>query len=529
MQAGTRLGPYEIVAPIGAGGMGEVYKAHDERLARDVAVKLLAAHSTDSIEARERFNREARAVATLQHPNICTIYDVGETADGRAFIVMELLQGETLQQRIAQGPLAPQAILDIGADLAGALQAAHSAGIVHRDIKPANILLTSHGPKILDFGLAKADPRAAAADDADLETRALLTDVGSTLGTLAYMSPEQLRGEEVDARTDLFSLGLVLHEMATGRPTFAGNSAVACAAILHQPPTPLREARPDVSEGLERVVLKALEKDRQLRYQTAADLRADLQRLKRSRDESTALNAGGVAPTRRSKRVLILAIAAALAALTAAGYWLFARSRTPILADDDTIVLGDFTNTTGETVFDEALRRGLIVALQQSPFLRVLPDQRVAHVLALMGRPAGERLTPAVALEVCERSSSAVVIDGSIASLGSQYVLGLRATDCRSGELLDTQQSQVPGKEEVLGALSGMARAFRERAGESLATIRTHEKPLPEATTTSLEALKAYAVTSAAGFQGCAARIPRLERAVALDPRTFLHRIRLRS
>ena len=521
MRAGTRLGPYEIVAAIGAGGMGEVYQARDERLARDVAIKLLAAHFTDSTEARERFKREARAVAALQHPNICTIFDVGETAGGRAFIVMELLQGETLQQRISHGPLDLPALLEIGGALADALQAAHAAGIVHRDIKPANILLTSRGPKILDFGLVKADPRVPSGDAtaAELETRALLTDVGSAVGTLAYMSPEQLRGEEVDARTDLFSFGLVLYEMAAGRPAFAGSSAVVGAAILHQQPTPPRTIRPDLPEGYEQVVLKALEKDRHLRYQTAADVRADLQRQKRSSDQNAAAISGAAAtPPRRSKRALFTVSAAALAAVSAAGYWAFASPGTPKLTGTDTIVLGDFINTTGDAVFDDALRQGLIVQLQQSPFLHVLPDQRVRRVIAMMGLPPDARLTPAVARDVCERSSSAAVIEGSIASLGNQYVLGLRATDCRSGEVLDTQQSQAPGKENVLSALSGMATAFRARVGESLASIQTHEKPLPEATTGSIEALKAYSATTVPGFGGCDARIPLLERAVQLDP-----------
>ena len=520
MRAGTRLGPYEIVAAIGAGGMGEVYKARDERLARDVAVKLLAAHSTDSTRARERFKRQAQAVAALQHPNICTIYHVGKTADGRAFIVMELLHGETLQQRIRHGPLDLPVLLEIGAALADALQAAHAAGIVHRDIKPANVLLTSRGPKILDFGVAKADPRLPAGDAtaAALETRALLTEAGSAVGTLAYMSPEQLRGEEVDARTDLFSFGLVLYEMATGRPAFAGNSAVVGAAILHQQPMPLRTIRPHLPEGFEQVVMKALEKDRQLRYQTAADIRADLDRQQRSTDQKAATISVAAPTPRRSKRALLTGSAAGLAAVIAAGYWAFSRPGTPTLSDTDTIVLSDFSNTTGDAVFDDALRQGLIVQLRQSPFLHVLSDQRVRRVIAMMGLPPDAPLTPKVAMDVCQRSSSAAVVEGSVASLGNQYVLGLRATDCRSGEMLDTQQSQVPGKEHVLNTLSGMARAFRQRAGESLATIRTHEKPLAEATTASLEALKAYSATTAPGFGGCDARIPLLERAVELDP-----------
>ena len=361
--------------------------------------------------------------------------------------------------------------------------------------------------------------RSGDASAAELETRALLTDAGNAVGTLAYMSPEQLRGEEVDARTDLFSFGLVLYEMATGRPAFAGSRAVVGAGILHQQPTPLRTIRPDVPEGFEQVVLKALEKDRQLRYQTAADLRADLQRLQRSTDQNAAAISGVAAPPpRRSKRALWAGTAAALAAVIAAGYWALSRPGTPKLTETDTIVLSDFTNTTGDAVFDDALRLGLVVQLQQSPFLHVLSDQRVRRVIAMMGQPPDARLTPAVALEVCERSSSAAVIEGSIASLGNQYVLGLRATDCRSGEVLDTQQSQVSSKEDVLSALSGMARVFRARAGESLAMIQTHEKPLQEATTPSLEALKAYSATYAPGFGGCDARLPLLERAVELDP-----------
>ncbi|MEO5740176.1 MAG: protein kinase [Vicinamibacterales bacterium] len=520
----TRLGPYEIVAAIGAGGMGDVYKARDERLERDVAIKLLAAHSTHSTRARERFKREAQAVAALQHPNICAIYDVGETADGQIFIVMELLQGETLQQRIAHGPLNPSVIFEIGAALADALQSAHSAGIVHRDIKPANILLTSHGPKILDFGLVKADPRGPQDDAMAVRaTQALLTDAGSIVGTLAYMSPEQLRGEDVDARTDLFSFGLVLYEMATGRPAFSGNSAVVGAAILHQQPAAVRGVRPDLPDSFEQVVIKALEKDRHLRYQTAADLRTDLLRHKRSSEQNAAAIAGSsAARPRRSMNALLAGTAAALVAVTAAGYWAFFGSRAPKLTATDTIVLSDFTNTTGDPVFDQALRQGLIVQLQQSPFLHVLSDQRVRRVTTMMDVPPDARLTPAVALQVCERSSSAAVLEGSIASLGNQYVLGLRATECQSGEVLDTQQSQVARKEDVLGALSAMARAFRARAGESLTMIQTHQKPLQEATTASLEALKAYSATMAPGFGGCDARLPLLQRAVAFDPKFAL-------
>ena len=517
MHAGTRLGPYEITASLGAGGMGEVYQARDGRLGRDVAIKIVAAHSTDAPQARERFEREARSVAGLQHPNICTIYDVGD-ADGRAFIVMELLHGETLQQRLRRGPIDLSAFLDIAIALADGLHAAHAAGIVHRDIKPANIFLTAHGPKILDFGLAKADLRATAPASA-AETLAMLTESGRTVGTIAYMSPEQLRGEAADARSDLFSLGMVLYEMATGRSPFAGaTSAAIGGAILHEEPRPPRSLRPDVPDALDQILLKALEKDRDLRYQSAADIRADLQRLRRSTGVKTGEIPAATAVTapHRSRRLLWVGIAAVLAAVSAAGYWSYFTRSTPALTETDTIVLGDFANTTGDAVFDDALRQGLIVQLQQSPYLHVLPDRRVRRVLTMMGQPPDAKLTSAVALEVCQRSSSAAVIDGSIASLGSQYILGLTATDCRSGELLDTQQSQVPGKENVLGALSEMASAFRRRAGESLAMIRTHEKPLQEATTASLEALKAY--SDARRAVRLRSSIPLLKRAVELDP-----------
>jgi tetratricopeptide (TPR) repeat protein len=516
MRAGTCLGPYEITASLGAGAMGEVYQARDERLGRDVAIKVVAGHSTEAPQARERFEREARSVAGLQHPNICTVYDVGD-ADGRAFIVMELLQGETLQQRLRRGPIDLPAFFDMAIALADGLHAAHAAGIVHRDIKPANIFLTEHGPKILDFGLAKAfratEPISA------VETRGMLTESGTTVGTIAYMSPEQLRGETADARSDLFSLGVVFYEMATGQSPFTGTTSAAIGgAILHEEPLPPQRLRADVPDALDQLVLKALEKDRDLRYQSAADIRADLQRQRRPTDVTSggASVATVVTAPHRSERLRWAGGAALLAAVSAAGYWSYVARSTPALTETDTIVLGDFTNTTGDAVFDDALRQGLIVQLQQSPYLHVLPDQSVRRVLTMMGQPPDAKLASAIAMEVCQRSSSAAVIDGSIASLGSQYVLGLTATDCRSGELLDTQQSQVPGKEKVLGALSDMARAFRMRAGESLAMIRTHEKPLEEATTASLEALKAFSASAREG--GCAGRIPMLKRAVELDP-----------
>ncbi len=512
MRVGTRLGPYEITASLGAGGMGEVYAARDHRLGRDVAIKVIAPDSTDALDATERFEREARAIAALQHPNICTIHDVGEV-DGQAYIVMERLHGETLRQRLQRGPLELATVVDIGIALADALHVAHLAGIVHRDIKPANIFLTERGPKMLDFGLATSDGRSTDGRTSATETKALLTHTGAVLGTMAYMSPEQLRGERVDARTDLFSLGLVLYEMAVGKPAFPGaTGAEIGAAILHQPPASLQRIHPSVPAWFEDVVLKALEKDRNFRYQSAGDLRADLLRRTRPGDLTATAK---TAP--RWPRWPLAAVATVLISVTAAAsWWYVTRARaTPRLTDSDTIVVSDFTNATGDTVFDDALRHGLIVQLQQSPFLQVLSDQRAHRVLTMMGQSPDAALTTAVSLQVCQRTNSAAVIEGSIASLGRQYVLGLRATDCRSGDLLDSQQAQAAGKEDVLGALSDIVKAFRERAGESLATIQRHDKPLPEATTRSVEALKAYATGQTLTCEG---RLRHYQRAIELDP-----------
>jgi Flp pilus assembly protein TadD len=503
--------------------MGEVYRARDTRLARDVAIKVLRAHATDS-EARERFQREARAIAALQHPNICTLYDVGETGDGQTFLVLELLDGQTLHQRLREGPFDVPLVIDVSIAIADALHVAHQAGIIHRDIKPGNILLTERGPKILDFGLAKISSASDAASASEVETRKLLTEPGEVLGTAAYMSPEQLRGEDVDSRTDLFSLGLVMYEMATGvrafpRPT----SAAVTAAILHEQPAPPRSRRPELPDAIEQILLKALEKDRHLRYQHASDLRADLLRVKRGTDSlpaSTPTAASVTSQPTRSRTPLIVGVVALIVALGVGAYFAVrSRPSAPILTDADTIVLGDFVNTTGEVVFDDTLRQGLSIQLQQSPFLRLIPDDRIRRTLTLMGQAPDARLTPDVARQICERTASAAVLDGSISSLGSQYVLGLRATDCRAGSLLDQQQAQVPRKEDVLGALGAMASPLRASLGEALATIKEHETPLQEVTTSSLEALKVYTAGIKANRSGGNAEaIPLQKRAVEIDP-----------
>jgi eukaryotic-like serine/threonine-protein kinase len=524
---GTRLGPYEIVDLIGAGGMGEVYTAHDPRLDRTVAIKVLPPELAGDPERRARFEREARAVAALQHPNICTIHDVGTLPDGVSFLVMERLQGETLQRRLARAPFEHAELIELAIALAGALDAAHASGIVHRDIKPANIFLTGHGAKILDFGLAKATVHTAPAGASAQATRVAdgpLTEHGHAVGTVAYMSPEQLRGEHVDARSDLFSLGLVLYEMGAGQPPFGGaTSAMISAAILTEQPRPPRQIRPELPEGVEAIIMKAVEKDRGLRYQHASELRADLQRAQRDSDPTRAAAAVRPPPTRRRWSPTLVGAGVALAvAVGGAYYWLH---RPPKLTDRDTIVLADFVNTTGDATWDETLRLGLAVQLEQSPFLSIASEERIRNGLQLMGQPSSARLTGEVARDLCVRTGSTAVVTGSIASLGSQYVLGLRAENCGTGDLVDQEQMTAARKEDVLNALSQIAARFRTRVGESLTTVQKHSTPLEEATTSSIDALKTY--SAAIKFQVDPQVIPLLKRAVDIDPNFAIAHARL--
>lgn len=552
---------YRILERLGAGGMGEVYLAEDLKLGRKIAIKVLSEEYTTSKDRLKRFEQEASAASALNHPNILTIYEVGDDA-GRHFIATEYIDGVTLRRKLALDPLATRDILDIAVQVAAALEEAHGAGIVHRDIKPDNIMIRRNGiVKVLDFGLAKLTETSTdrTSPDAEASTRVLVhTDAGVVMGTSHYMSPEQARGKPVDARTDIWSLGVVMYEMVTGRTPFEGETSTdVIVAIAQKEPPAIARFAPDVPAELDWIIMKALRKEKDERYQTIKELITDLRRLKQKQEFEVELErsvapdsftrSGITAPPAaktitdkvlptaaksathlssaeyivegiRRHKIGAALIAGVFALGVVAAIFLY-FNKAQALTDKDTVLLSDFVNTTGETVFDGTLKQALSVQLSQSPFLNIFPDERVREALRYMNRSADDRVTREVGLEICRRQGLKALLTGSISSLGSHYVLTLEALNAQTGDSIAREQVEAESKEKVLTSLGTAAANLREKLGESLSSIKQYNVEIEQATTASLEALKAYSMGNEERGRGRANEsLVLYERAVELDP-----------
>lgn len=586
LNPGTKLGHYEIRAKLGEGGMGEVYLAHDTKLDRKVALKILPEQFAVDQDRMRRFTQEAYAASALNHPNIITIFEMGDER-GCHFIVNEFIDGVTLRRVMSGPPMDFQKVLDIAIQVAGALEEAHAAGIIHRDIKPENIMIRRNGHvKVLDFGLAKLTEASRSAEEADTEavTRAQVqTEAGVTLGTSRYMSPEQARGKPIDVRTDIWSLGILMYEMATGRPPFSGDTKtdIIVAIAKHNPP-PLTRFAPNVPGEFEWIVMKALRKEVDERYQTIRQLEADLKKLRQRLDFQSELErsmgpegwtgdsrlslsqtdaqgspsvadkttSGVVASTttapaatqtrasnaesvlsviKRHKTVAALsALALILIAVVIAFVW-SGRNRAT-LTDKDTVLLTSFVNTTGDPVFDGTLRQALAVQLGQSPFLDIFSEERMREALRFMGRSPDERVTREVGREICQRQGLKASLVGSIASVGGHYIIALEAINAQTGDAIARETAEAENKEQVLRALGEAAAKFREKLGESLQSIQKFDAPIEQGTTTSLEAFKAFSLGVEQQSRGnYVEAIPLFKRATEIDPHFALAYGRLAS
>jgi len=556
-----KVSHYRIVEKLGAGGMGEVYLAEDMKLGRKVAIKILSEEYTTNRDRLHRFEQEACAASALNHPNILTIHEVGND-EGRHYIATEYIDGVTLRRKIGGAQIEAREILDIAVQVASALEEAHAAGIIHRDIKPDNIMVRRNGyVKVLDFGLAKLTETSTEREPSDGEasTRVLVqTDAGVVMGTSHYMSPEQARGKPVDARSDIWSLGVVIYEMVAGRTPFEGETSTdVIVAITQKEPAPLLRFAPNLPAELDWIVTKALRKDREERYQTIKELLVDLRRLKQRLEFEAELErsvapesftrstiSGVISPPTgtaqalptaektvshvssaeyivtgiRHHKIAALIVALIVVAAVGMGTYFYAH-RKPVLTDQDTILLTDFINSTGEQVFDGTLKQALAVQLGQTPFLNIYPDERVRETLRFMGKSPEERITKDIGREICQRQGIKALLSGSIASLGSHYIITLEALNAQSGDPIAREQVEATSKESVLSSLGNATSNLRQKLGESLSSIKKYDVKIDQATTSSLEALKAYSMGDQARNSGSSREsLSFYQKAIELDP-----------